>query len=95
MSQDSVLKQQMDVLNHFYSPIGLNFAVAGVQRFAAPAPYMHGWNDPNVQRDMKKRFRRGNQQNLNIYTTGPVTSGPYAPPYVGSCFLCSLRSRAC
>ncbi|KAJ5639486.1 Metallo peptidase M43B zinc-dependent metalloprotease pappalysin-like protein [Penicillium longicatenatum] len=79
---DATLSQQIQVLNHFFGPIGLGFSVAGVRRVPVPYQVLHEWAPGNDAARSIQQQRVGNAQTLNIYTVAPssVYSG-YSASY--------------
>ncbi|KAG6818972.1 hypothetical protein H0H93_016746 [Arthromyces matolae] len=67
---DSVITQQMNVINSYFSPVRLTFAVQAVNRYAVPYSLLHGVTLGSANEATIKQVRRGNAQTLNIYTVG-------------------------
>ncbi|KAG6905234.1 hypothetical protein DXG01_004062 [Tephrocybe rancida] len=67
---DSVLGEQMRVMNQFFNGIGIYFQVASVTRRGIDYNTLHGANFGNAAEVAIKRYRQGNAWTLNIYTVG-------------------------
>ncbi|KAI5462035.1 hypothetical protein BGZ63DRAFT_506834 [Mariannaea sp. PMI_226] len=75
---DSVIQQQLLVLNSFYNRIGLFFRLAQApRRILVPGSYLSSWGNPNVKVDLNRQFGVQNPQILNIYTAGPIPNEAY------------------
>ncbi|KAG6908987.1 hypothetical protein DXG01_002476 [Tephrocybe rancida] len=75
---DSVITQQVNVMNSFFNNVGLYFRVAGVVRRPISYSLLHGVAIGNAAEVEIKKFRQGNVQTLNIYTVGQNSQQIYA-----------------
>ncbi|KAG6918303.1 hypothetical protein DXG01_015395 [Tephrocybe rancida] len=74
---DSVITQQVNVMNSFFNNIGLFFQVTTVRRAISYAT-LHGVAIGNAAEAEVKKYRQGNDQTLNIYTVGQNSQQSYA-----------------
>ncbi|KAL7949974.1 hypothetical protein V8C42DRAFT_309119 [Trichoderma barbatum] len=67
---DSVIYQQIDVLNQHLDPIDLQFHLHSAQRIPVEGNYLHSWENPAVKQDLATQFGVLDPQVLNIFTLG-------------------------
>lgn len=67
-NSDSLIQQQMNVLNNDYARTGLSWRLAGVDR-TINSQWANGLTDGSSQEAaMKKTLRKGGVADLNVYT---------------------------
>jgi hypothetical protein len=64
---DSVLQDQLNVLNDAYLPFGFSFRLMGTTRTENAAWFLAGDNSSRAQLDMKTALRVGDKSTLNVY----------------------------
>ncbi|OSC98680.1 Metalloprotease [Trametes coccinea BRFM310] len=71
---DSMIADQIAVLNEDYAPSGLAFVLAGTTRTVNAQWFNQVGPDSSLQTTMKRQLRQGGAAALNVYTVG-FTSG--------------------
>ncbi|KAG6834487.1 hypothetical protein H0H93_009384, partial [Arthromyces matolae] len=71
---ESQIDKQIDVLNHDYAPVGVNWILAGTDRTVNADWYNHADPGSPQQTAMKRTLRKGGAGDLNVYATGHITA---------------------
>ena len=70
---DSMIADQIDVLNEDYASTGLSFVLANTTRTTNSQWFNQVGPDSTLQTTMKKTLRQGGVADLNVYTVGFVS----------------------
>ncbi|PPQ78850.1 hypothetical protein CVT24_002430 [Panaeolus cyanescens] len=72
MVPDSMIVDQMTILNNLYRSTGLTFRLAGIDRWISPTWYRGADHDTAKESQMKAKLHTGTRADLNIYTVGDI-----------------------
>ena len=73
LSSDSMIADQISVLNEDYASSGLSFVLAGTTRTVNSQWFNQVGPDSSLQTTMKRQLRTGGAAALNVYTVGFVS----------------------